>query len=359
MRKHMKIAISTIALIVAMTGAAGAACNVSGNIVAFTVTGQLNESDCASAATVGLQGTSIANLQSSDSAQNAAISGIQSTVTGHTAQIGALQTSDANQNAAIILNYAWDSVQQAQIGSLQAGHAAQGTAIVTLQGTVSGHTTTLTYHGGRITALETNDAAQDATLNGHTTAIGALQSQTALQQDQLDSHEQRLDDSDVKNGEQDDAIEAEKVRNDDQDERLDKQKKAIKANYAWDKKQQGQIKDLKQENQDQWDHIGSLELATEQQGAAINAHSALLSQHTAKLEDHSKGLAIAMAMPDAWLSDKKRFGVFGAIGGFDGETAMGFAAIGRIDDTFSLNAKLGADMDFDQFGWQVGLGAQW
>jgi trimeric autotransporter adhesin len=92
---------------------------------------------------------------------------------------------------------------------------------------------------------------------------------------------------------------------------------------------------------------------------AISANTALLSQHTAKLEEHSKGLAIAMAMPDAWLSDKKRFGIFGAIGGFEGETAIGFAAIGRLDETFSVNAKLGADTDFDHIGWQVGVGAQW
>jgi hypothetical protein len=94
-------------------------------------------------------------------------------------------------------------------------------------------------------------------------------------------------------------------------------------------------------------------------GARLDAHSALLSQHTAQLDEQAKGLAIAMAMPDAWLSDKKRFGIFGAVGGFGDETALGFAAIGRIDETWSLNAKLGADTEFDQFGWQIGVGAQW
>lgn len=108
-----------------------------------------------------------------------------------------------------------------------------------------------------------------------------------------------------------------------------------------------------------FNQLGSLESTSASHGVRLNAHDALLNAHSAQLEDHSKGLAIAMAMPDAWLSDKKRFGIFGAVGGFDDETALGFAAIGRIDETFSLNAKIGGDTEFKQFGWQVGVGAQW
>ena len=96
-----------------------------------------------------------------------------------------------------------------------------------------------------------------------------------------------------------------------------------------------------------------------QYGSTLDSHSAMLSAHSKKLEEHGKGIAIAMAMPDAWLSDKKQFGIFGAVGGFDNETAMGFAAIGRINETFSVNGKLGSDVEFKQFGWQVGVGAQW
>jgi hypothetical protein len=118
----------------------------------------------------------------------------------------------------------------------------------------------------------------------------------------------------------------------------------------------GQIFSTLGTHNDQIQHLYGLH---NQQQQTLNAHTALLSEHTAKLEDHSKGLAIAMAMPDAWLSDKKRFGLFGAVGGYDGETAIGFAAIGRIDETFTLNAKVGTDTDFDNFGWQVGVGAQW
>lgn len=95
------------------------------------------------------------------------------------------------------------------------------------------------------------------------------------------------------------------------------------------------------------------------QQQTLNAHTALLSDHTRRLDEQAKGLAIAMAMPDAWLSDKKTFGIFGSIGGFGDETAMGFAAIGRLNETWSVNGKFGADTSFDEFGWQVGFGAQW
>lgn len=105
--------------------------------------------------------------------------------------------------------------------------------------------------------------------------------------------------------------------------------------------------------------IAALEGLAASHGATLNAHSAMLSSHAARLDEHAKGIAISMALPDAWLSDKKRFGIFGSVGGFEGETAVGFAAIGRIDETFSLNAKVGADTDFDHVGWQVGVGAQW
>lgn len=96
-----------------------------------------------------------------------------------------------------------------------------------------------------------------------------------------------------------------------------------------------------------------------QYGNTLDAHTSMLSQHSKRLDTLDKGLAIAMAMPDAWLSDKKRFGIFGAVGGFGDETALGFAAIGRIDETWTLNAKAGSDTEFKEFGWQVGVGAQW
>lgn len=116
--------------------------------------------------------------------------------------------------------------------------------------------------------------------------------------------------------------------------------------------------------------VGPTELVTSDSGGRlatdggetfrqINANSDAIASHGVRLDELDKGLAISMAMPDAWLSDTKKFGIFGSVGGYNGETALGFAAIGRIDETWSINGKLGTDTDFEQFGWQVGAGAQW
>ena len=104
--------------------------------------------------------------------------------------------------------------------------------------------------------------------------------------------------------------------------------------------------------------IGSLETVTASQGLALAAHDALLSDHARQIGEHSQGLAIAMAMPDAWLADGKRFGIFGAVGGFEGETAIGLAMIARVGDGATVNAKFGADTGFEVTGWQIGAGFQ-
>jgi hypothetical protein len=90
----------------------------------------------------------------------------------------------------------------------------------------------------------------------------------------------------------------------------------------------------------------------------LATHDMLLKSYGDKLKDHAKGLAIAAAMPDAWLSDSKNFGVFASFGGFDGETALGVAAIGRLSRSFSINAKIGTDTGFEHVGYQVGAGWQ-
>ncbi len=282
--KISRIAIAAAAFFGA-NGSAMAACNVTGNIVTFTVTGNLTETDCASTATVATQGIAITTLQT-------------------------------------------DKADKSYVDS-------------------------------------ENDAQDDVT-SGHGSAISALQTENAGQQDQLDDHEDRLGDVEAKN--------------DEQDERLDKQKAAIKANYRWDAKQQKQInhlkqsdkaqwhkiKKLKQENEDQWDHIGSLETLTSEHEGRLNAHDAVLSQHSATLAHHgerldsqAKGIAIATAMPDTWLQPHEKFAIAGGLGGFDSEAAVAFSAIGRIDGTWSLNAGLGSDVEFKEFGWKVGARAGW
>ncbi len=94
-------------------------------------------------------------------------------------------------------------------------------------------------------------------------------------------------------------------------------------------------------------------------GNTLDAHSALLSQHSATLEEHARGIAIAMALPDAWIESNKRFAIAGSVGGFGDETAIGAAAILRLDDVWSVNGKFGSDTSFEEFGWQVGARASW
>jgi hypothetical protein len=127
---------------------------------------------------------------------------------------------------------------------------------------------------------------------------------------------------------------------------------AIGMNYLWDYHQQGQINAL-------GGTVGDHEIRLDAHDALLSQHAATLSSHSKRLDEQEKGLAIAMAMPDAWLSDKDRFAIAGNIGGFNGETALGFAAIGRINQTWSLNSKLGADTEFKEFGWTLGARAGW
>ena len=105
--------------------------------------------------------------------------------------------------------------------------------------------------------------------------------------------------------------------------------------------------------------IGNLEADNANQWSHIRANSEMLKQHGEHLDTIDKGLAITAALPDAWLGDSKHFGVFASVGGFNDETAFGFAAIGRINQTFSINTKLGTDTSFEEFAWQLGAGAQW
>lgn len=98
--------------------------------------------------------------------------------------------------------------------------------------------------------------------------------------------------------------------------------------------------------------IGAVQADNANQWNAINGNSD-------RLDTHAKGLAIAMSMPDAWLGEKEKFAVAGNVGGFDSETALGFAAIARIDHTWSLNTKFGADTGFEEYGWTVGARAGW
>jgi len=102
---------------------------------------------------------------------------------------------------------------------------------------------------------------------------------------------------------------------------------------------------------------GQIYGALESHSGRLDAHAALLSDHGRRIGEVERGVAIAMAMPDLWLSDKERFAIAGNIGGFGDETAIGLGAILRIDQTWSLNTKIGSDTEFNDVGWTIGARA--
>lgn len=221
--------------------------------------------------------------------------------------------------------------------------------------------------------IAVTDAAQDATLAAHGAdivdhgnRIGALETASASHAVTLADHEARIAIGEAKDVEQDARHDTAEATNATQDGRLDGHDTTLASHTGTLATHTGQIAGVQAVNVVQDTRLGSLETLTAGHTARLDSHDALLSQHAATLGAHGKrldeqerGLAIAMSLPDAWLSDKKRFGVFGAIGGFGDETAIGFAAVGRLDDTWTLNAKAGTSTDLKGFGWQIGAGAQW
>lgn len=227
---------------------------------------------------------------------------------------------------------------QAELSDLRTDTDANG-ATIGVQGVA------IADHETRVSALEVDSAA-------HASAITALQSGHAAQQATLDDHEARITAGETKDVEQDARHDTAEAKNSQQDGRLDGHDTQLASHSATLTTHAAQI--------------GSLETVAAAHEVRLDAHDALLSQHSAtlgahgkRLDEHARGLAIAVAMPDAWLSDKKSFGIFGSVGGFEDETALGFAAIGRVSDTWSVNGKLGFDTSGKSFGWQIGAGAQW
>lgn len=237
---------------------------------------------------------------------------------------GEVDADNASQDAAISANTATNASQQTEIDANTASNTAQDA--------------TLADHENRITDNESD--------------IGDLQTENASQQTEIDSNtaknvdqDGRLDGHDADIADHETRITANKDKNDQQDATLIDHDSRITTNTN---------KNIQQDTR-----LDGHDTQLANHNARLNAHDDILAGHGETLEDHAKGLAIAMALPDAWLSDSKSFGIFGSVGGFDDETALGFAAIGRLDETWSVNGKLGADTDFDHFGWQAGFGAQW
>jgi uncharacterized coiled-coil protein SlyX len=210
---------------------------------------------------------------------------------------------------------------------------------------LASHNASIASHHARITATENKNTEQDGRLTG-------VENKNTEQDGRLTGVEN-------KNTEQDGRLTGVENKNTEQDKRLDKNDKT-------DKKQWFAIGGLAHENHQQWKAIGGLAAWNQQQDMRLNAHEAILSQHSAtlgahsrRLDKHEKGLAIAMSMPDTWLSDKEKFAIAGNIGGFGDETALGFAMIGRVNETWSLNMGVGTDTSGNEFGWKAGARAGW
>lgn len=238
-----------------------------------------------------------------------------------------------------------NNIQQGQINTNSTNISQNATDITSIQGQVTSNDTDITNlqnedvnlqnqisdNDSEISDLQSENVAQQSEIDANTAGVAANTSTNATQQGQID---QNAADISTNAG----NIASNTAKNTEQDGRLDTHQATL---------------------------ISHGETIVDH-GAAIDANSALISENIArldrqgaKLDEHDKLLAIAMAMPDSWLSDKKSFGVFGAVGGTGDETAIGFAAIGRLDETWTVNAKIGADVEFDQVGWQAGFGAQW
>lgn len=171
------------------------------------------------------------------------------------------------------------------------------------------------------------------------------------------------------------AVDAEKIRNDEQDATLANHSTRITATEEKNGTQDEKLTDHDERITTNTNNIattnnrlnsfngtgGSLETwatNTDKHLAAIDQTNFVQDNRLSSLErttdKHARGLAIAMAMPDTWLSDREKFALAFNVGGFDDETAFGAAAIVRFDNRWSGNMKLGTDSGFKDIGWTVG-----
>jgi len=199
-----------------------------------------------------------------------------------------------------------------------------------------------------IATLGTVSTVQAVAVKDQAVRIDLEAARNDQQDTALASTEERLDDGDQKDAQQDAALEkvtkavtkaAPKSNQDSaQNARLDLHQSQIDRNTV-------DIGDMKEDLRDQQ--------------SAINAHSALLSEHSAKLGQLSEGIAMAMSLPDTWLSDLERYAIAGNVATYDGHTALGAAFIARLNSNVSINLKGSVTSDFNQFGASVGARYGW
>jgi hypothetical protein len=77
-----------------------------------------------------------------------------------------------------------------------------------------------------------------------------------------------------------------------------------------------------------------------------------------KIDRTSQGVALAIAMGGGFLSDDKKFSLWGAWGNFDGFNALAAQSYLRLSDDVILNAGASFGMEDKVVGTRVGIGIQ-
>ena len=91
--------------------------------------------------------------------------------------------------------------------------------------------------------------------------------------------------------------------------------------------------------------------------AAIESNAHAIAANSTAIQENAEGVAIAMAMPDAFLDSTENFSIAAGFGGFNGETAFGAIGTARIYGSFSAYAGGGVSTSGSQWGWKVGARA--
>jgi trimeric autotransporter adhesin len=77
-----------------------------------------------------------------------------------------------------------------------------------------------------------------------------------------------------------------------------------------------------------------------------------------RIERNSQGVALAIAMGGGFLSDDKKFSLWGAWGNFDGYNALAAQTYIRLTDDIILNGGMSFGLEENLVGTRVGFGIQ-
>ncbi len=83
-------------------------------------------------------------------------------------------------------------------------------------------------------------------------------------------------------------------------------------------------------------------------------------QHaTKRANDAASGVAVAAAMPSAFINTGSNFAVSGNASQFGGFSSVGFGTAAKITDKFSLTGGVGTSLNQGMVGGRVGFNMSW